>query len=72
VPWLTPLAAASHRAGPGSIPESVPVGFVVDKVALRQGFPQGLRFSHGKGQEIIIVILIIIIVIFIIELHKKL
>jgi hypothetical protein len=34
-----------HRGGPGSIPGSVHVGFVVDKVALGQVFPRVLRFS---------------------------
>jgi hypothetical protein len=37
--------AMAHREGPGSNPESVHVGFVVDKVALGQFFPRVLRFS---------------------------
>jgi hypothetical protein len=72
VPWLRRLAAGLPPRRPGS----VHVGFVVDKVALGQGFPQVLRFSPfgfystgapllGKGQKIII------IVIFITGLHKK-
>jgi hypothetical protein len=35
---------ASHRGGPGSIPGSVHVGLVVDKLALGQVFPRVLRF----------------------------
>jgi hypothetical protein len=35
----------SYRGGPGSIPWSVHVGFVVDKLALGQVFPRVLRFS---------------------------
>jgi hypothetical protein len=67
---------ASHRGGPGSIPGSVHVGYVVDKVALGQVFPPSTSVSPcrfhstgapllGKGQKILI------IVTFITGLHKK-
>jgi hypothetical protein len=39
------MAQASHRGSPGSIPGSVYVGFVMDKVALGQVFLRVLRFS---------------------------
>jgi hypothetical protein len=45
VPWLRPLAAGLPPQRPGFDPRSVHVGFVVDKVALGQGFLRVLRFS---------------------------
>jgi hypothetical protein len=38
VPWLRSLVAASHGGAPDSSPGSGHVEFVVDKVALGQGF----------------------------------
>jgi hypothetical protein len=38
------FSPASYHGGPGSIPGSVHVGFVVDKVALGHVFPRVLRF----------------------------
>jgi hypothetical protein len=50
---LRRLVAGSHRGGPGSIPVSVYVGFVVDKVAVGQvfspeyfGFPLSISFHR--------------------------
>jgi hypothetical protein len=65
VPWLRRLAAGLPLRRPGFDPESVHVGFVVDKVALGQVFsPSSSVFPcqfHstgapllGKGQKIII------------------
>jgi hypothetical protein len=45
VPWLRRLAAGLPPRRPGFDPGSVHVGFVVDKVALGQVFPQVLGFS---------------------------
>jgi hypothetical protein len=45
VPWLRRLAASLPPRRPGCDPGSVHVGFVMDKVALGQVFPRGLRFS---------------------------
>jgi hypothetical protein len=57
------------------------VGFVVDKVALGQGFPecfglpQSISFNQRsitrKMMRIIIIIIIKIVIIFIMRLHKK-
>jgi hypothetical protein len=69
VPWLRRLAAGLSPWRPGFDPGSVHVGFVVDKVALGQGFsPSSSVFPcqfHstsapllGKGQKIIIIIFI--------------
>jgi hypothetical protein len=44
-PWLRRLAAGLPPRRPGFDPGPVHVGFVVDKVALGQGFPRVLRFS---------------------------
>jgi hypothetical protein len=74
LPWLRRLAAGLPPRRPGFDPGSVHVGFVVDKVALGQGFPpSSLAFLcqfHstgapllGKGQKIIFI--------FIIGLHNK-
>jgi hypothetical protein len=62
-------------------PRSVHVGFVVDKVALGQGFPEyfGLPLSISfhrcsitrKMTMMMMMIIIIIIIIFIMWLHKK-
>jgi hypothetical protein len=84
VPFLRHLVARllwrRHVFDPGS----VYVGFVVDKVALGQGFPEyfGLPQSISFHQcsitrkviiiiVIIIIIIIIIIISFIMRLHKK-
>jgi hypothetical protein len=45
VPWLRRLAAGLPPRRPGFDPGLVHVGFVVDKVALGEGFPLVLRFS---------------------------
>ena len=45
VPLLRWLVAGPQPRRPGFDPRSVQVGFVMDKVALGQGFPQVLRFS---------------------------
>jgi hypothetical protein len=45
VPWLRRLAAGLPPRRPGFDPGSAHVGFVVDKMALGQVFPQVLRFS---------------------------
>jgi hypothetical protein len=39
------VSRISHGGGLGSDPSSVHVGFVVEKEALKQGFPRVLRFS---------------------------
>jgi hypothetical protein len=44
VPWLRQLVTGLSPRRPGFNPGSVHVGFVVDKVALGQGFPQVLQF----------------------------
>jgi hypothetical protein len=44
-PWLRRLVAGLSPRRPGFDPGSVHVGFVVDKVALGQGFPRVVRFS---------------------------
>jgi hypothetical protein len=46
VPWLRRLAAGLPPRRPGFDPGSVHVGFMVDRLALGQVFPRGLRFSH--------------------------
>jgi hypothetical protein len=45
VPWLRWLVAGLSPRRPGFHPGSVHVGFVVDNVALGQGFPRILWFS---------------------------
>jgi hypothetical protein len=45
VPWLRRLTAGLPLGRPGFDPGSVHVGFVVDKVALGQGFLRVLKFS---------------------------
>jgi hypothetical protein len=45
VPWLRRLVAGLSPRRPVFAPKSVHVGFVVDKVALGQGFLRVLRFS---------------------------
>jgi hypothetical protein len=45
VPWLRRLVTGLPFRKPGFDPGSVHVVFVVDKVALGQGFPRVLRFS---------------------------
>jgi hypothetical protein len=45
VPWLRRLVAGLSSQRPGFDPKSVHVRFVVDKVALGQGFLPVLRFS---------------------------
>jgi hypothetical protein len=45
LPWLSQLVAGLSPRRPGLNPGSVNVGFVVDKVALRQVFHRVLRFS---------------------------
>jgi hypothetical protein len=81
VPLLRQLVSRLPRRRPVFDPGSVHVGFVVDKVALGQGFPQyfGLPQSISfhrcpitmKILRIIIIIIIIIIISFIMRLHKK-
>jgi hypothetical protein len=45
VPWLRRLVAGLSSRSPGFAPGSIHVGFVVDKVELRQDFLRVLRFS---------------------------
>jgi hypothetical protein len=45
VPWLRQLVTGLSPRGPGFAPGSIRVGFMVDKVALRQVFLRVLRFS---------------------------
>ena len=45
VPWLRRLVAGLSPRRSGFDPDSVHVGFVVDKVTLGQVFPRVLRFS---------------------------
>jgi hypothetical protein len=78
VPWLRRLAAALPARRFGFDARSVQVGFVVDKVAPGQVFPEyfGLALSISFHQcsitrRTIIIIIIIIIIIMIIRLHKK-
>jgi hypothetical protein len=76
VPWLRQLVAGIPPRRPGFDPGSVHVGFVVDKVAVGQVFPQVLRFPLSisfrgfsitwKRTKIIIIVVIIIT-----GLHKK-
>jgi hypothetical protein len=64
VPWLKRLVAGLLPRRLGFDPMSVCVGFVVDKVALGQAFPQVLRFPcqfnstgaplQGKTKKLII------------------
>jgi hypothetical protein len=79
VPWLRRLVAGLPQRRPGLDPESVHVGFVVDKVALEEVFPRVLRFSsvsfippllhYTKKRKKLIIIIIIIIIIT--GLHNK-
>jgi hypothetical protein len=74
VPWLRRLAAGLPARRSGFDPGSVHVGFVVDKVALGQVFPEyfGLSLSISFHRcSITRTIIIIIIIIIIIMLHKK-
>jgi hypothetical protein len=79
VPWFRRLDAGLPARRPGFDPGSVYVGFVVDKVALGQVFPEyfGLPLSflfHRCSitrKRAIIIIIIIIIITFVITLYKK-
>jgi hypothetical protein len=83
VPWLRRLAAGLPTRRPEFDPGSVHVGFVVDKVALGQGFPKycGLPLPISfrwcsitrkmMMMMMMMIIIIIIIISLIIWLHKK-
>jgi hypothetical protein len=79
VPLLRQLVARLLRRRHVFDPGSVHVGFVVDKVTLRQGFleyfglPQSISFHQCSitRKMTIIIIIIIIIISFIMRLHKK-
>jgi hypothetical protein len=83
VPLLRQLVARLLRRGHVFDPGSVYVGFVVNKEALGQGFPEyfGLPQSISFRQcsitrkmmmmMMIIIIIIIIIISFILRFHKK-
>jgi hypothetical protein len=73
VPWLRQLVARLLRRRPVFDPGSVHVGFVVDKVALGQGFPEyfGLPQSVSFHRCSITRQMTIIIIIIIIRWHKK-
>jgi hypothetical protein len=80
VPLLRQLAARLLRRRPVFDPGSVHVGFVVDKVALGQGFPEYFdlpqsisfrRCSITSKTMMMMMMMIIIIISFIMRLHKK-
>jgi hypothetical protein len=81
VPWLRRLVAGLPPRRPGFDPESVHVGFVVDKVAQGQVVPRVLRFPpvnvipqfHSTGAPLLgkMKKLIIRLFIFITGLHNK-
>jgi hypothetical protein len=77
VPWLRRLVAGLSPRRPGFDPASVHVGFVVDKVALRQDFPRVLRFSPVNLIPLVLHYLEkrkkkkLIILLFITGLHNK-
>jgi hypothetical protein len=48
VPWLRSLVAGLSPRRPWFVPGSIHVGFVVDEVALRQGFLRVFRFSPAS------------------------
>jgi hypothetical protein len=78
VPWLRQLVARLLRRTPVFDPGSVHVGFVVDKVALGQGFPeyfglpQSVLFHRCSITRKMMMMMMIIIIIIIIRWHKKL
>jgi hypothetical protein len=76
VPWLRRLAAGLPPRRPGFDPLSVHVGFVVDKVALGQVFPESFGFPlsisfHRCSITRKTTKIIIIIVTFTTGLHNK-
>jgi hypothetical protein len=54
LPWLRRLVAGLSPRRPGSAPRSIHVGFMMDKVAMRQvsseffGFPLSISFHRGS------------------------
>jgi hypothetical protein len=78
VPWLRRLAAGLRVWRPEFDPGSAQVGFMVDKVAHGQVFPEYFGLPPSSSfhrcsitRKMTIIIIIIIIISFIIRLHKK-
>jgi hypothetical protein len=77
VPLLRQLVTRLLRRRPVFDPRSVYVGFVVNKVALGQGFPeyfglpQSISFHQCSITRKMTIIIIIIIISFIVRLHRK-